>query len=176
MVTEGVTGGRGEGCGGAAGVWVGAASPLTDGHAWAAEEPWVAIEGLRRGWVRLLPLLVVQRWGGKAEPMGHERRRLHSKSRFDHLQRCFRSYRPQENARSRTWVGNLSVWTTNSPLPSFTEPTFQPEHPCPPRLRWTDASKLCCLGSCRANWVQAAGSAGVYGLNPCRELASVVKR
>lgn len=43
MVTEGVADRRGEGCGGTAGVWVGGASPVTDGHAWAAEEAWVAI-------------------------------------------------------------------------------------------------------------------------------------
>lgn len=39
----GVADRQGEGCGGTAGVWLGVDSPVTEGHAWAAEESGVAI-------------------------------------------------------------------------------------------------------------------------------------
>lgn len=50
-------------------MWVSVGSPGTDGHAWGAEDRWVAIEGLRRDCIGLLvlPVLVPLCWGGKTE-------------------------------------------------------------------------------------------------------------
>lgn len=59
MVTEAVADRQGGGCGGTAGVWVSVGSPGTDGHAWGAEDRWVAIKGLGRDWIGLLVLPVL---------------------------------------------------------------------------------------------------------------------
>lgn len=166
-VTEGVAHRRGEG----AGVWVGAASPGTEGHAWAAQEPWGAIWGLRPGWVRLLvlPVLVLQRWGEEDGRTGALKdRRTGALKDGGHTSLLRAAYRAQETPRSRTGPERLSVKTTEAPSDARRGSCSQ--RGAPPLPRGADASELPPaeapppVGAGRSYLALAAGALAQQGL------------
>lgn len=138
-------------------MWVSGGSPGTDGHAWGAEDRWVAIEGLWGDWIGLLvlPVLVPWCWGAKTEDM-----RVESKPAPVLWFTPCRSCSPVTGGAEEPDLGGESLCGDNT----RTLTTAHRTDTTPALARWGGSGTLTreqlhsFLYSCSATTAQAAGS------------------